>query len=139
MSMGVKDGTRPLFDCSCINCIAYEMHNSLNFWSSIFLMSLNNDAKLWNKQNKKKDFIKIAIITMEKKSYSELQQQSLEETTFYMTSAIEIINDKFNDSSYAKNHPELLGAFMQTAAIANLESVLLNGLGNIEKAIDQIS
>ena len=56
-----------------------------------------------------------------------------------MVSAIEIINDKFNDSSYAENHPELLGAFMQTAAIANLESVLLNGLGNIEKAIEQIS
>lgn len=76
---------------------------------------------------------------MEKKSYSELQQQSLEEVTFYMDSAIEIINNKFNDSSYAENHPELLGAFMQTAAIANLESVLLNGLENIEKAIDQIS
>ena len=67
---------------------------------------------------------------MEKLSHSELMQQSLEEATFYMTSAIEIINDKFNDSSYAENHPELLGAFMQTAAIANLESVLLNELGN---------
>lgn len=75
---------------------------------------------------------------MEKLLHSELMQQSLEEATFYMTSAIEIINDKFNDSSYAENHPELLGAFMQTAAIANLESVLLNELGNIEKAIDQI-
>ncbi len=49
---------------------------------------------------------------MEKLSHSELMQQSLEEATFYMTSAIEIINDKFNDSSYAENHPELLGAFM---------------------------
>ncbi len=56
-----------------------------------------------------------------------------------MTSAIKIINDKFNDSSYAENYPELLGAFMQTAAIAYLESILLNGLGNIEKAIEQIS
>ena len=72
---------------------------------------------------------------MERKSYSELQQQSLEEATFYMTSAIEIINDKFNDSSYAENHPELLGAFMQTTAIANLESVLLNKLEDIEKVI----
>ena len=29
--------------------------------------------------------------------------------------------------------PELLGAFMQTTAIANLESVLLNKLEDIEK------
>lgn len=29
---------------------------------------------------------------MEKKPYSALQQQSLDETTFYMTSAINIIN-----------------------------------------------
>lgn len=72
---------------------------------------------------------------MEKKSYSELMQQSVEETAFYMTSAIKIINDKLGES-YAENHPELLGAFMQTAAIANLESVLLNKLENIEKAID---
>lgn len=74
---------------------------------------------------------------MEKKSYSELMQQSVEETAFYMTSAIKIINDKLGES-YAENHPELLGAFMQTAAIANLESVLLNKLENIEKAIDQL-
>lgn len=74
---------------------------------------------------------------MEKKSYAELQQQSLDETTFYMTSAISIINRKLGES-YAENHPELLGAFMQTAAIANLEAVLLNKLENIEKEIDQI-
>lgn len=74
---------------------------------------------------------------MEKKSHSELMQQSLEETTFYMTSAINIINDKLGEL-YAENHPELVAAFMQTAAIANLESVLLNKLENIEKAIDQI-
>ena len=46
---------------------------------------------------------------MEKLSHSELMQQSLEEATFYMTSAIEIINDKFNDSSYAENHPNFRG------------------------------
>lgn len=74
---------------------------------------------------------------MEKKSYSELQQQSVEETTFYMTSAMDIINKKFG-VSYAESHPELVAAFMQTAAIANLESVLLNKLENIEKAIDQL-
>ncbi|TCO88118.1 hypothetical protein EV202_1271 [Bacteroides heparinolyticus] len=73
----------------------------------------------------------------EKKTYSELMQQSVEETTFYMTSAIDIINKKLGES-YAENHPELLGAFMQTTAIANLESVLKNKLENIEKAIDQI-
>ena len=69
---------------------------------------------------------------MEKKPYSALQQQSLDETTFYMTSAINIINKKLGES-YAENHPELLGAFMQTTAIANLESVLLNKLEDIEK------
>lgn len=74
---------------------------------------------------------------MEKKSYSELQQQSLDETTFYMTSAINIINEKLG-KSYAENHPELLGAFMQTTAIANLEAVLLNKLENIEKTIVQM-
>lgn len=74
---------------------------------------------------------------MEKKTYSELQQQSLEETTFYMTSAIKIINDKLGEF-YAEEHPEILGAFMQTVAITNLESVLLNKLGNIEKAIDKM-
>ncbi|WP_294615538.1 hypothetical protein [Bacteroides oleiciplenus] len=74
---------------------------------------------------------------MEKKSYSELQQQSLEETAFYMTSAIKVINDKLGEF-YAEEHPEILGAFMQTAAITNLESVLLNKLENIEKAIDQL-
>lgn len=74
---------------------------------------------------------------MERKSYSELMQQSLEETTFYMTSAIKIINDKLG-KSYAENHPELLGAFMQTAAISNLESVLKNKLENIEKVIEQM-
>lgn len=73
----------------------------------------------------------------EKKTYSELMQQSVEETTFYMTSAIDIINKELGES-YAENHPELLGAFMQTIAIANLESVLKNKLENIEKAIDQI-
>ena len=54
-----------------------------------------------------------------------------------MTSAINIINKKLGES-YAENHPELLGAFMQTAAISNLESVLLNKLENIENAIDQL-
>lgn len=53
---------------------------------------------------------------MEKLSHSELMEQSLKETTFYMTSAIKIINDKLGES-YAENHPELLGAFMQTTAI----------------------
>ena len=35
---------------------------------------------------------------MEKKPYSALQQQSLDETTFYMTSAINIINKKLGES-----------------------------------------
>ncbi len=74
---------------------------------------------------------------MEKLSHSGLMEQSLEEATFYMTSAINIINKKLGES-YAENHPELLGAFMQTAAISNLESVLLNKLENIEKLIDQM-
>lgn len=74
---------------------------------------------------------------MEKLSHSRLMEQSLEEATFYMTSAINIINKKLGES-YAENHPELLGAFMQTAAISNLESVLLNKLENIEKLIDQM-
>lgn len=74
---------------------------------------------------------------MERKSHSELMQQSLEEATFYMTSAIDIINEKLG-KSYAENHPELLGAFMQTTAIANLESVLLNKLEDIKMSIDKI-
>lgn len=74
---------------------------------------------------------------MEKKSFSELMQQSLEEATFYMTSAMDIVSEKYG-VSYAESHPELVGALMKTAAIANLESVLLCQLGNIEKAIDQI-
>ena len=74
---------------------------------------------------------------MEKLSHSELMQQSLEEATFYMTSAIKIINDKLGES-YAENHPELLGAFMQTTATSNLESILLNKLENIEKSIVQM-
>lgn len=72
---------------------------------------------------------------MEKKSYSELQQ-SVEETKFYMETAFDVISKKLGNT-YAEQHPELVGAFMQTAAIANLESVLLNKLDNIEKAIDQ--
>lgn len=71
---------------------------------------------------------------MEKLSHSELMEQSLKETTFYMTSTIKIINDKLGES-YAENHPELLGAFMQTTAISNLESILLNKLEDIEKVI----
>ena len=71
---------------------------------------------------------------MEKLSHSELMEQCLKETTFYMTSAIKIINDKLGES-YAENHPELLGAFMQTTAISNLESILLNKLEDIEKVI----
>ena len=74
---------------------------------------------------------------MENLSHSGLMEQSLKETTFYMTSAINIINKELG-KSYAENHPELLGAFMQTAAISNLESVLLNKLENIENAIDQL-
>lgn len=74
---------------------------------------------------------------MEKLSHSGLMEQSLKETTFYMTSAINIINKELG-KSYAENHPELLGAFMQTDAISNLESVLLNKLENIENAIDQL-
>ncbi|MEL5895009.1 hypothetical protein AAE250_16140 [Bacteroides sp. GD17] len=73
----------------------------------------------------------------EKKAYSELMQQSVEETTFYMTSAMDIISNKYG-VAYAEDHPELVAAFMQTAAIINLESVLMNKLENIEKAIDQI-
>ena len=73
---------------------------------------------------------------MEKKSYSELMQQSVEETNFYMESAFDIIRKKFGNT-YAEQHPELVAAFMQTAAITNLESVLKNKLENIEKAIDQ--
>lgn len=75
---------------------------------------------------------------MEKKLlHSELMQQSVEEATFYMTSAMDIINKKYG-VAYAEEHPEIVAAFMQTAAIANLESVLLNKLENIEKAIDQL-
>lgn len=74
---------------------------------------------------------------MEKKSYSELMQQSVEEATFYMTSAMDIISKNYG-ISYAESHPELIAGFMQTAAIANMESVLLNKLENIEKAIDQL-
>lgn len=74
---------------------------------------------------------------MEKKSYSELQQQSVEEATFYFKSAMDIISKKYG-ASYAETHPELIAGFMQTAAIANLESVLLNKLENIEKALDQL-
>ena len=74
---------------------------------------------------------------MEKLSHSGLMEQSLKETTFYMTSAINIINKELG-KSYAENHPELLGALMQTAAISTLESVLLNKLENIENAIDQL-
>ena len=40
--------------------------------------------------------------------------------------------------AYAEEHPEIVAAFMQTAAIANLESVLLEKLENIEKTIDQL-
>ena len=71
---------------------------------------------------------------MEKESHSERMERSLKETTFYMTSAIKIINDKLGES-YAENHPELLGAFMQTTAISNLESILLNKLEDIENVI----
>lgn len=74
---------------------------------------------------------------MEKKSYSELMQQSVEEAKFYMEAAINVIDKKYG-TDYAILHPEILGAFMKTAAIANLESVLLNQLENIEKAIDQL-
>lgn len=77
------------------------------------------------------------IELMEKKSHSELMQQSVEETTFYMEYAMGIIGKKYG-VAYAEEHPEIVAAFMQTAAIANLESVLLNKLENIEKAIDQL-
>lgn len=73
---------------------------------------------------------------MEKKPYSEIMQQSIEETKFYMESAFNVISEKFGNT-YAEQHPELVAAFMQTAAISNLESILMNKLENIEKAIDQ--
>ncbi len=71
---------------------------------------------------------------MEKLSHSELMEQSLKETTFYMTSAIKIINDKLGES-YAENHPELWGLSCRPPAISNLESILLNKLEDIEKVI----
>ncbi len=74
---------------------------------------------------------------MEKKSYSEIMQQSVEEANFYMDEAIKVIDEKYG-VGYAISHPDILAAFMKTAAIANLESVLLNQLENIEKAIDQL-
>lgn len=74
---------------------------------------------------------------MEKKSYSEIMQQSVEEANFYMDEAIKVIDEKYG-VGYAISHPDILTAFMKTAAIANLESVLLNQLENIEKAIDQL-
>lgn len=74
---------------------------------------------------------------MEKKSHSELMHQSVEEATFYMKSAMDIVIKTYG-VAYAEEHPEIVAAFMQTAAIANLESVLLNKLENIEKAIDQL-
>lgn len=74
---------------------------------------------------------------MEKKSHSELMHQSVEEATFYMKSAMDMVI-KTHGVAYAEEHPEIVAAFMQTAAIANLESVLLNKLENIEKAIDQL-
>lgn len=49
---------------------------------------------------------------------------------------MKILNGK-QDESYAENHSEIRMAFMQAIAIANLEPVLLNGLENIEKTIDQ--
>lgn len=54
-----------------------------------------------------------------------------------MEYAMGIIDKKYG-VAYAEEHPEIVAAFMQTAAIANLESVLLNKLENIEKAIDQL-
>lgn len=73
---------------------------------------------------------------MGKLFHSELMQQSIEETKFYMETAFDVISKKFGNT-YAEQHPELVAAFMQTAAISNLESVLINKLENIEKAIDQ--
>jgi len=48
---------------------------------------------------------------------------------------MKILNGK-QDESYEENHPEIRMAFMKTIAIANLESVLLNQLENIEKAME---
>lgn len=44
-----------------------------------------------------------------------LMQDGADTAHYYMHKAIESIDDKFGEG-YAKEHPELIGAFMQTAA-----------------------
>lgn len=70
---------------------------------------------------------------MEKKSYSELMQQSVEESRFYMEPANAVI-DKNMVQLMRRTTPKFGWLFMQTIAIANLESVLLNKLKSIENA-----
>lgn len=71
---------------------------------------------------------------MEKKSYSELMQQSVEESRFYMEPANAVI-DKNMVQLMRRTTPKFGWLFMQTIAIVNLESVLLNKLKSIENTI----
>ena len=53
----------------------------------------------------------------------EIMLQSSETSKHYMFKAIESIDQKFGDG-YAKKHPNLIGAFMQTSAIDFLTSMI---------------
>ncbi len=66
---------------------------------------------------------------------TKLMQESIDDAEFYLTSSMEILNKKFGPG-YVEQHPELVAAMMQTAATANMQTIIRNMLENIEKAID---
>jgi hypothetical protein len=72
-------------------------------------------------------------------TYTELMQQSMMTAHDYMNHAKRDIDEMFNDG-YAEQHPELIAAYMKTAAIdyattAGLQKIS-ESLENIATAID---
>lgn len=67
---------------------------------------------------------------------SQLMQQALDTATNYFNAAIRIIDDRFGDD-FAKNHPELIAAFMRTAATDFHTSLQSRALDNLTDVLDK--
>jgi hypothetical protein len=69
---------------------------------------------------------------------NELMRQSQMTANTYMGQAIDDIDDKLGDG-YASKHPELIAAYMQTAAIDLGSAIIARTLEKIGMAADSIA
>ena len=73
-----------------------------------------------------------------KASAEKLMEQAIYTADEYMHSAVNLI-DKMFGNGYAKEHPELISAFMQTAAKDYQAQNILKGLETVADKIDRLA